>query len=608
MAKIFVLKPHVANQIAAGEVVERPASVVKELVENALDAGATSVEVSIEGGGLRSICVTDNGSGIESEDCKQAFLRHATSKIHSSDDLERIQTLGFRGEALASIASVARVTMKTKTESSETGTCFIIENGMEISKEVCACPVGTTMLVESLFAAVPARLKFLKTTRTEAGYIGDYMARMILARPDVSFRYRSDDKTIYETYGDGDPFNALFCVYGKGVTDYVLPVCYDNGYVRVEGHLGLPEVAKANRTYQTLFVNRRYIKSSALSVAVSQAYGTRLMSGRYPLFVLHLTIAPNEVDVNVHPTKTEVRFSEESRIFSAVLAACRSALEQARMHVEAASWAEPSKEEPKQAFPLSAEEPKWEQSAPSPRAEESLYGNFSKMPSAKRESGEFFPTFSKAMRERPMPGTFVSASEAKQEALPMERELRIHGCAFSTYWIVECENNLYLIDQHAAHERKLYEELSKRDFCIASQALLLPREVRLTPSEMEQWQEQKKSLEDLGFRLQQSGALTLTMEAAPILNGMLLHETYLHEVLSILEENQKVKKELLKSKLMQSACKHAIKAGERIDEGEIRGLLEEFFRGEIPLTCPHGRPILIRLGKTELEKMFRRIV
>lgn len=598
MAKILVLKPHIANQIAAGEVVERPASVVKELVENALDAGATSIEVAVEGGGLRSIRVSDNGSGIEQNECRQAFLRHATSKIQTADDLESIRTLGFRGEALASIAAVARVTLMTATRGVQTGTKLVIDQGEVLSEEACACPVGTTMLVESLFASVPARLKFLKTTRTEAGYIGDYMARMILARPDVAFRYRSDEKIIYETYGDGDPFNALFCVYGKGITDYVLPVLYDNGYLKVEGYIGLPEVSKANRTYQTLFVNRRYIRSSSLSVAVSQAYGTRLMSGRFPLFVLNLTIAPGEVDVNVHPTKTEVRFSEENRVFTSVLAACKLALEQASMHIESAEPVSGIQERPK------TEPTAWERTDSMP-----LFGNFSADISVKRESGFAFSSHREPSSwQGGCLGTSSPKTEPKQERFALERNIRIHGCAFLTYWIVECDQDLYLIDQHAAHERKLYEQLSDRDFVIASQTLLLPREVRLTPSEAEQWEEKKEEIEKLGFRLVKNGSLTFSMEAAPILNGTLLNETYLHEVLAILGENGKVKRELLRNRLMQSACKHAIKAGDRIDEGEIRELLEEFFRGAIPLTCPHGRPILIRLSKTELEKMFRRIV
>ena len=251
MPSIHVLKPQVANQIAAGEVVERPASVVKELVENALDAGASAVSIRIENGGMRSIIVTDNGCGIASEDCRNAFLRHATSKIETAEDLTHILTLGFRGEALASIASVARVTMTTRVKDSETGTRLLIENGAVLKEEEVSSVFGTSFAVEELFACVPARLKFLKSARTEAGYIGDYIGKMMMARPDVSFRYESDGKTVYESYGDGDLFHALFCVYGKTVSDKVVPIDFDNGYLKVSGYLGLPEIARNNRSFQT---------------------------------------------------------------------------------------------------------------------------------------------------------------------------------------------------------------------------------------------------------------------------------------------------------------------------------------------------------------------
>ncbi len=311
---IKVLPPALANQIAAGEVVERPASVVKELVENALDACATAITVDITDGGLSSIRVTDNGSGILPEDCPTAFLRHATSKISTQEDLTAIGTLGFRGEALASIGAVSQVTMTTRVQGGEWGTRIVFDNGKLVSNEACSCVFGTTIQVDNLFAKVPARLKFMRSARSEAGYIGDFMARAILGRPDIAFRFLSNGKCVYETYGDGKLKNAIFCVYGAQITDRLLPVLLDNGYVRIEGFVGNQEVSRPNRSMETLFVNGRYIRSIGLFSAIQKAYDTRMMAGRYPFALLNITIAKEEVDVKVHPAKTEVRFVDQPRV------------------------------------------------------------------------------------------------------------------------------------------------------------------------------------------------------------------------------------------------------------------------------------------------------
>ena len=626
MAAIHILKPHIANQIAAGEVVERPSSVVKELVENAVDAGATSVTVEIENGGMRSIRVTDNGCGIAHEDCKNAFLRHATSKITTTDDLTRLSTLGFRGEALASIASVARVTMTTRQKEAEIGTKLVIENGSFLSEEDAACVPGTVLTVEALFASVPARLKFLKSPRTEAGYIGDYLARMILARPDISFRYLSDGKTVYETYGDGDLFNALYCVYGKTVSEKVVPIAYDNGYLKIDGYLGLPEISRSNRTYQTLLLNGRYIRSFSVAASVLNAYDTRLMIGRFPFFVLSLTLAPQEFDVNVHPTKLEVRFADESRVCGSVRAACSLALSSSAQHVESAL----DVCTPKDA--ASSFEPAFEQ--PTVRLDRHAPSSNASVFETQRSGGA--SDFSKAsytMRETPMHDAFrpiptqadvktdredASLSDrtdrrivpsASYESLVSDAPIEIVGCAFSAYWIVSREDNLYLIDQHAAHERKLYDRLTAREITIASQPLLIPYDLRLTPSEADTLQTHASAVEELGYRFEGSGSLNLSVTAVPVLNGIQLREAYLHEVLEIFSEyGSESKDRMVKDRLTQSACKHAIKAGERITPQEIEALLFDYVNGNVPLTCPHGRPVIIRITKTEIEKMFRRIV
>ncbi|MBR0081493.1 MAG: DNA mismatch repair endonuclease MutL [Clostridia bacterium] len=611
MACIHVLKPHIANQIAAGEVVERPSSVVKELVENSIDAGATAIDVEIESGGMHMIRVTDNGSGIAKDDCRSAFLRHATSKISTADDLERLSTLGFRGEALASIASVSHVTMTTRVKDAETGTRLVYDNGAIVSEEDVACVFGTTFTVEALFSAVPARLKFLKSPRTEAGYIGDYMARMILARPDISFRYRSDGKTVYETYGDGDLFNALYCVYGKTIAEKVVPVAYDDGYCRIDGFIGLPEISRSNRVYQTLLLNGRYIRSFPASASVLQAYDTRLMIGRFPFFVLALTVSPSEFDVNVHPTKLEVRFADEQRICGALKYACKQALSGSAQHVESALEA---------CIPKDVKEQEREERVPE-RPAVSQFSGLHLNPSAKT---------SFAMRETPSMNSFrqigmsgsvpvyrVDSSRSDQpvdrysdnESLLSDCPIDVIGCAFNGYWIVQRDENLYFVDQHAAHERKLFEQLSNREISIASQPLLIPFEIRLTPSESDLLQRNLDELISLGFRFENVSSLNVSVQAVPVLNGIQLRDGFLHEVLSILAENGgNVADQLVRERLMQSSCKHAIKAGEPITKQEIEALLTEYLSGEAPLTCPHGRPVLIRITKTELEKMFRRIV
>ena len=626
MPHIHVLQPHIANQIAAGEVVERPASVVKELVENAIDAGATAITIEIEYGGMRSIRVVDNGSGIEKEDCRNAFLRHATSKIASTEDLDRLTTLGFRGEALASIASVARVTMLTRTSNAETGTKLIIDNGKILVEEDAACVPGTSFTVEALFASVPARLKFLKSARSEAGYIGDYIARMILARPDISFRYVSDGKTVYETYGDGELYNALYCVYNKTIAEKVVPLSYDNGYIKLEGYLGLPEISRSNRTYQTLLINGRYIRSFSVAAAALQAYDTRIMIGKYPFFVISMTIAPQEFDVNVHPTKLEVRFADETRVCGAVRAACRDALASSAQHVESAF----DTVVPKDALHFEKSE---EEKRKQYRSEPTVIPkpSFRDFASETVQGASYRPVSSVnyTYHERPLSKPLVQTGSigsvptyrisrpetAPRSSLPIEETLvsteamHIIGCAFNGYWIIEREDTLYLIDQHAAHERRLYDQLAAREIEIASQPLLVPYEIRLTPSEADSLLTHREDVEQAGYRFEKIDGLNAFLSAVPVLNGTQLKELYLHEVLEICSEyGSKAIDRMVKDRLMQSACKHAIKAGEPMTETEMEALLKDYVNGAVPLTCPHGRPVIIRITKTELEKMFRRIV
>ena len=642
---IKVLPSSLANQIAAGEVVERPASVVKELVENALDAGATAITVDITDGGLSSIRVTDNGGGIQPEDCPTAFLRHATSKISTQEDLAAIGTLGFRGEALASIGAVSLVTMTTRVPGGEWGTRIVFDNGKLLSNEACSCVFGTTIQVDNLFAKVPARLKFMRSARSEAGYIGDFMARAILGRPDVAFRFLSNGKCVYETYGDGQLKNAIFCVYGAEITDRLLPVLLDNGYVRVEGFVGNQEISRPNRSMETLFVNGRYIKSIGLFAAIQKAYDTRMMAGRYPFALLNITIAKEEVDVNVHPAKTEIRFVDQPRLEYAVTAACVEALRkpvipQAQLPEQPKARAvEPEKmvesiiENKSEAKPFTphmsydqikpAEKPVKsyveayrEQIVVPPRSvlkESSAGYSYNSFPK-KEHQPEGIETKTSGVEvyavigsRKPEPAP--EKQQAEQTALPLDFAVNIVGCAFNTYWIVQHGDDLYIIDQHAAHERRLFEELDRREVAAASQELLVPQLLTLQPREFQLVEEWRAELEALGYRFERVGALSLNLIAVPVLNGTTFDGESLHQAVNAIGEAGKgAKKALVREKLIYAACKHAVKGGEPLHEEEIVSLLKAYVEQGIPLTCPHGRPVVARLSKRDMEKMFKRVL
>ena len=643
---IKVLPPALANQIAAGEVVERPASVVKELVENALDAGATAITVDITDGGLSSIRVTDNGGGIQPEDCPTAFLRHATSKISTQEDLAAIGTLGFRGEALASIGAVSLVTLTTRVPGGEWGTRIVFDNGKLTVNEACSCVFGTTIQVDNLFAKVPARLKFMRSARSEAGYIGDFMARAILGRPDIAFRFLSNGKCVYETYGDGQLKNAVFCVYGAEITDRLLPVLLDNGYVRVEGFVGNQEISRPNRSMETLFVNGRYIKSIGLFAAIQKAYDTRMMAGRYPFALLNITIAKEEVDVNVHPAKTEIRFVDQPRVEYAVTAACAQALRQPVIpRVQLPEQPKPKVIEPEQKKePIAEAKPEAEGKTFSPhmtydqlkqpeKPVKSYVEEYKKQVvvpprSVLKESGfEYaYSTFPKketvetdapkktgvevyAVIGNRKPEPAPTPKKAEQDALPLDFAVNIIGCAFNTYWIIQHGDDLYLIDQHAAHERRLYEEFNGREVAAASQELLIPQLLTLQPREFELVEEWQSELEELGYRFERVGALSLNLIAVPVLNGTIFDGESLHQAINAIGEAGKgAKKALVREKLIYASCKHAVKGGEPLHKEEIVSLLKTYVEQGIPLTCPHGRPVVARLSKRDMEKMFKRVL
>lgn len=607
MARIRVLPPHIANQIAAGEVVERPASVVKELVENALDAGATSITVEIENGGIDLIRVTDDGKGISEDECRTAFLRHATSKISTSEELSRIVTLGFRGEALASIAAIANVCMRTRTADAEHGTLLSVSYGEFRQQEPCACLLGTSLEVRDLFANVPARLKFLKSVRTEAGYIGDYVSRMMMAVPSVAFRFINSGKTVYQTFGDGKLKNALLCVYGSEIIPHLRTVDYDDGYIAIGGYIGTESISRPNRLQQSFFMNGRYIHSYALSAALQRAFDTRLMVGRFPFAVLSMRISGSEVDVNVHPTKMEVRFVDEQRVIRAVTAAAHRAL---------------LNSEPNHAFPTVTHTETTERSVlqiPNLRAShtattalpirERSYADRSYTISAQTQAERTALQETSIRPFAPMDEKREKRHEWQNLSLLTEQPYKVLGAAFNTFWIIQQGDDLFMIDQHAAHERRLFEIMMRHQAETVIQTLLAPVAISLSPVERSTLEENREELEHLGFAFDYREDGVVQLCSVPQVLGEPLMAEYLHDVLEQLESTGKASaNELRRERIIQAACKHAVKAGEALTKEEIIELLNAFANEGIPMTCPHGRPVMIRLTKREIEKMFKRIL
>ena len=605
MPKVHVLPPRIANQIAAGEVVERPSSVVKELVENAIDAGATAITIEIENGGLDCIRIIDNGSGIADDDCETAFLRHATSKISSANDLFAIRSLGFRGEAMASIAAVARVNLQTQTEEDELGTRIRYEGGDLVEHRRTAGTRGTSIEVTNLFYNVPARLKFVKSARAESAAIGDYIARLILSVPQIAVHYVNGGKTVYRSTGNGSAKDALLCVYGIGVERQICPVSFDDGYLKITGFVGVPDLARANRSGQTILLNGRIIRSNALSNALSRSFDTRVLIGRFPFAVLYLNIAYAEVDVNVHPAKLEVRFTDEQRVTRSVVVACSEALIRSYVPTIEIQREEPAVSE-KQTFTIPEEARRIDLRAPVYEPSTFL-----------RESGYTslpprVPTYripNRTQEERAGSRLMPEPEPSSKSAAPLSEPFHIIGSAFDSYWYVQQGEVVYCIDQHAAHERLLYDALMAKQAAIVSQTLFLPEDVRLLPTESDVFFESKSELEQFGFVFSDASETSVTLLAVPQVNGKALKAEFLHDVLEFVAGSSEARpNDWFRDAIAQSACKHAVKAGERLSQEEIRQLLERIAAQETLLTCPHGRPVAIRFTRTDIEKMFKRVL
>ena len=639
MKKIAVLDQNTIDKIAAGEVVERPASVVKELVENAVDAGSTAITVEIKDGGISFIRVTDNGGGIPKDQVPLAFLRHATSKIQRVEDLLWISSLGFRGEALSSISAVSQMEVITKTPEALTGVRYIIEGGQEKALEEIGAPNGTTMLVRNLFYNTPARGKFLKTAMTEAGYVSSYIEQLALSHQNISFKYMVNGQTRLHTSGNANLKDVIYGIYGRDITRELLPVSIERPGISISGFIGKPVVARGNRNFENYYINGRYVKSKLLMKAIEEAYKPFMMQHKYPFVCLHYTIEGEAIDVNVHPTKMEVRFQNQGAVYNATYDMIQETLSGRELIPQVEL-------EKKQVKPVQQKP-----SAPEPFETGFKQQTVRQQPAApsylKEEPAAYVPEVAKAP-EMPQisrqvgirPAVHVQVKETQQEKpkeeprktvehtvvqQPKQMELfddkllskeararhRIIGQLFDTYWLVEYENTFYIIDQHAAHEKVLYEkfmkEFSNRD--IVSQMVSPPQVISLNLQEDMLLKAHMEVFQELGFEISEFGGREYSIHGVPAdLYGCSVQDFFV-EVLDGLEnENPKQASELLTGKIATAACKAAVKGNNKLSFEEADQLIGQLLGLDNPYHCPHGRPTIVSMSKYELEKKFKRIV
>lgn len=592
---IQVLDQKTINQIAAGEVIERPAAVVKELVENAIDAGATAITIEIKEGGISFIRITDNGTGIPREDIKTAFLRHATSKISSPEDLLTVSSLGFRGEALSSIAAVAQVELITKERGEITGIRYEIEGGTEKTWEEIGCPEGTTFIVRNLFYNTPARRKFLKTKTTEANYIQDLVLRFSLAHADIRFTFLVDGKNKLQTSGDGQVKTNIFYNYGNDVAKCLIPIQREEHGNRLTGFIGKPELSRGNRSFLNYFVNGRYIKSTVVTKAIEDAYKEFLMNHRYPFVTLFLTIDSHVIDVNVHPTKMEIRFSNQEDIYQLFYQTIYDALKQSTLIPEVSL--EPEK---KQKVVVPEMPPK---RSAEPFEVVRQERNYSVAASEKTSSSE---------PEKKI--EYNQLNLLKEELVREDKpQFRIIGQVFDTYWLLEYQSELLIIDQHAAHEKVLFEKLMNRlkDKEGLTQNLAAPVVISLSGREQEVLKRNQEIFEQIGFRFEPFGdrEYLITGVPADFLN-IPSKDLFLEMLDSMLEERaaDKDNPEMVLNHCATMACKAAVKGNNRLSFAEAKSLFEQMLQMEQPYHCPHGRPTTIAMSKQEFEKKFKRIV
>lgn len=674
MAEIKVLDQDTINQIAAGEVVERPASIVKELVENAVDASSTAVTVEIKGGGIDFIRITDNGCGIEKEQVRKAFLPHATSKIRSADDLETVASLGFRGEALSSIAAVAKVELVTKTDEGISGIRYVIEGGEEKSCDEIGCPEGTTFIIRDLFFNTPARRKFLKSKMTEAGYVESFIQRLALSHPTISFKFICDNKNKVSTSGNGNLKDVIYNIFGRDVAMNLLPVKGNENGILVDGYIGKPVISRGNRNYENYFVNGRYLKNNIISKAIEEGYKGHAMVHKFPFTALMILMDPHAFDANVHPAKMEMRFRNAEELYSSVMSAVRSSFvkkelipkvglgNEQKVKENARKIPEPfekkrraieerfsslSSEQIKQIAKKKENEDVSEISNRRSSIEEriarlhvgenaSIQKEIDKaipkameknnIDSEKTENNTEINTEQPQLQQPVQPektkvelvketdsyakGTQMSFADVpllSEEARPKHR---IIGQVFRTYWLVEYDEKLFFVDQHAAHEKVMYEKLKKDldNNTIVQQMVAPPIILTFSIKEQQKFELCEESFKKLGFLIEEFGGNEYCIRGVPAnLLGIDPQELFI-EVFDQIEENSgKMNMEMITDKLASMACKAAVKGNTTMSYEEMDSLMEQLMKLDNPYQCPHGRPTIISMTKYELEKKFKRV-
>jgi DNA mismatch repair protein MutL len=648
MNRIQLLDSHTINKIAAGEVVESPKSVVKELVENAIDAGASSITIEIKDGGISYIRITDNGCGIPKEQLTTAFLRHATNKIQQIEDLENVYSLGFRGEALASIAAVAQVEMVTKVQQEATGSSIEIHGGTVLSVKDTAATVGTSIVVRNIFYNVPARKKFLKKPATESGYISDIVNKFALGHPEISFQFINNQTVMLHTSGNHDRKAAMFHVYGKEAAEKTLPCDYKKGVYSVSGLIGKPELCRSNRSYENLFINGRFIKNALISSAIEEAYKTRLPIGKFPVYVLYFELPPAMVDVNVHPAKLEVRFQQEDEIYEFFYDAVVQALKN-EVLIPKTQWQEKPtskmQEQREQVPPQTIQQilslfenhsVRDEESDKKEEKEEVLHpysgrssvddllnqnksGGAMELQEGRAGGYQISSPVDEIEIEKPYNDDKASVKDRKKDTPsekpkksvePFFNQYKIIGQVFHTYWIVEQKSSIYMIDQHAAHERILYEKLMNdfRQQSVSSQRLLEPIVLQLTPAERETVKDNAELLERFGFGLEYFTEEVVALVSVPFLWKEPSETRFFLDMIDLLQESSV--SNVYDTKLLTvatMACKAAVKAHDKLEIQEAEALIKELLKLENPFTCPHGRPTIIEMTQYELEKRFKRV-
>lgn len=641
MPQITLLSQDTIDKIAAGEVIERPCSVVKELVENAIDAGATAVTVEIKEGGISFIRITDNGCGIEHAQVPLAFLRHSTSKIKKVEDLMCVKSLGFRGEALSSIAAIARVELITKTEDELTGTRYLIEGSRETANEEIGAPNGTTFLIRDLFYNTPARRKFLKTPKTEGNYISDMMERLALSHPDISFKYITNNQTKLHTSGNGSVKDLIYHIFGREITAAVLPVELRGELFQLHGFIGKPLISRGNRNYENYFINGRYIKSSLIAKSIEEAYKSFLMQHQYPFCVLYFDFPGELLDVNVHPTKMELRFGHNEEIYKELYEGLHAILSGREMIPQVPVLEEKIKEEPasvqKPVVPEPFEKNRREQMEKKNHIRQEL------SPATVLRENVSFPQERKitvpVLPAHPIKEHTLSMQEAvlekgqttlqKKDAASSYQELtlgdiskeflseesrkqhRIIGQLFKTYWLIEFEDKLFIIDQHAAHEKVLYERtmasLKKKEY--TSQAVSPPIVLSLDAKESEMLEKFRPQIEQLGYVVEPFGGKEYMITAIP---ANLFHLDMKDLFIEMLDDfsnlSGKETPDLILEKVASMSCKAAVKGNTSLSLPEMEALIDELLSLDNPYNCPHGRPTIISMTKYDIEKKFKRIV